>query len=441
MSSSSVTSIRKQFFTSALIVLGLFSFSDGFSQLGISGSTTVSAGTSYNYNGTYNGSFTYSYSGWYTYTITGGVVTGTSNTSKSGTAAGVIASASVSVTWNSSGTLQLDCGLGSKIINVTVIPPLNPGSLSPSSQAINYGATAGTITGTAATGGAASPSYTYQWQSSPDNVNWSNIGSTNTLNYSPGILYATTYFRRQVTENTTSSVAYTSSVVVNVYPQLTCTISPASQNITSGTAPSTLTSSVSGGNGSYSYQWQSSPDNSAWTNVGTASTYSPGVLFSAMYYRLTVTSNGANTTSNTATVTICTNPAGPITGLTTCVVGSTIQLADATAGGSWGSSNTGIATVDANGVVTGVAAGTATITYTVTNGCGTTFAQLGVTVIPLSSLLDSLGRGIADPIIIDTISLVQNTVKVTQFQQDTLYSSAHSIKNVVALRVVEETNK
>ena len=52
--------------------------------------------------------------------------------------------------------------------------------------------------------------------------------------------------------------------------------------------------------------------------------------------------------------------------------GSSLALSDATSGGVWSSSNTAIATVTAStGIVTGVAAGTDTITYTVTNinGC------------------------------------------------------------------------
>ncbi len=54
-----------------------------------------------------------------------------------------------------------------------------------------------------------------------------------------------------------------------------------------------------------------------------------------------------------------------ITGTTTlCAGGSTTTLADATSGGSWSTSNPAIASVNsATGVVTGVTAGTATITY------------------------------------------------------------------------------
>ncbi|MEI9808776.1 MAG: Ig-like domain-containing protein [Bacteroidota bacterium] len=43
-----------------------------------------------------------------------------------------------------------------------------------------------------------------------------------------------------------------------------------------------------------------------------------------------------------------------------------------TTGGIWASTDEAVATVDANGLVTAVSAGTATISYAVTNTCGIT---------------------------------------------------------------------
>jgi trimeric autotransporter adhesin len=61
----------------------------------------------------------------------------------------------------------------------------------------------------------------------------------------------------------------------------------------------------------------------------------------------------------------------PITGSGTICVGNTTPLLDVTGGGTWSSSNTAIASVIAGGVVTGVSAGTATISYNV-SGCAAT---------------------------------------------------------------------
>ena len=63
---------------------------------------------------------------------------------------------------------------------------------------------------------------------------------------------------------------------------------------------------------------------------------------------------------------------GPVTGALAVCQGGTVTLNDATSGGSWSSSNTAIATIGGTtGIVSGVLAGAATVTYTV-GGCYTT---------------------------------------------------------------------
>lgn len=86
------------------------------------------------------------------------------------------------------------------------------------------------------------------------------------------------------------------------------------------------------------------------------------------------------TTGCYATITInVLNLVLPITGSSTACVGATTTLSDASPGGTWTSSNTSRATVGpSTGIVTGVSAGTATITYTIGGGCG--FVTKPVTV-------------------------------------------------------------
>lgn len=67
-----------------------------------------------------------------------------------------------------------------------------------------------------------------------------------------------------------------------------------------------------------------------------------------------------------------------ITGPASVCTGTTINLADATPGGTWSSSNNSIATISSAGVVTGVAAGTVTISYALPRG--TNVASTSVTV-------------------------------------------------------------
>lgn len=75
-------------------------------------------------------------------------------------------------------------------------------------------------------------------------------------------------------------------------------------------------------------------------------------------------------------------PVRSILGSSSVSVGSAITLSINTGGGSWSSSNTAIATVGSTGIVTGISAGIDTISYTVTNACGSVVATKIIIVHP-----------------------------------------------------------
>ena len=82
-----------------------------------------------------------------------------------------------------------------------------------------------------------------------------------------------------------------------------------------------------------------------------------------------------DSTVNPISVAILVNPlptVAAITGSPDVCVGSTTVLASSTTGGVWSTSDATVADVSASGVVTGVSTGSATITYTVTDGNGCT---------------------------------------------------------------------
>jgi uncharacterized protein YjdB len=86
----------------------------------------------------------------------------------------------------------------------------------------------------------------------------------------------------------------------------------------------------------------------------------------------------------TTVVTVNANPA-VITGSTTVCTGATITLSDATTGGTWGSANPAIASITSGGVVTGVATGSTTITYSLSTGClQTVLMQVNSTPAPIT---------------------------------------------------------
>ncbi|MBC7552724.1 MAG: VCBS repeat-containing protein, partial [Taibaiella sp.] len=148
----------------------------------------------------------------------------------------------------------------------------------------------------------------------------------------------------------------------------------------------TLSNAVVGGT------WSSSNTALATVSAGGVVTgVAPGVAIISY-----TVSNVCGPQSDTMLFTVNTVPAAPpaITGIRSiCFGGGTTTLSDAVSGGRWSSGSVGIATVDSiTGVVTGVTPGTATITYTVFNSCGSNNVTTTVTVhgSPTASILSAV---------------------------------------------------
>jgi RHS repeat-associated protein len=190
--------------------------------------------------------------------------------------------------------------LNSAKVTVTVYPQLVTGTVTPASQTINYNTAPSSLTATSATGG--SGTYTYQWQDSSASTSgtWVPLSGATNLTYASGALTATTYYKIVSTSN---GVSVNSVVVlVTVYPQLVAgTITATPLSLPFGGDPGDVsTTPASGGSGSYTYQWYTSPDNSTWTSVSGATnpTYLIGSLYNNVYARLQVASNGVTANSN-----------------------------------------------------------------------------------------------------------------------------------------------
>ncbi len=72
----------------------------------------------------------------------------------------------------------------------------------------------------------------------------------------------------------------------------------------------------------------------------------------------------------------------PINGKTTVCKGGTITLLNAIAGGTWVSSNSAVANINASGVVAGITTGSVTISYMAVNTCDTAYAKVVVNPLP-----------------------------------------------------------
>ncbi len=197
---------------------------------------------------------------------------------------------------------------------------------------------------------------TYQWQSSATSGGtYTAISGATNYTYAPSVA-TNTYYNCVLTCTASGGSATSSNQLITANP---------SGGAFSGTpsacsgSTSTLSNAVSGGT------WSSSNTAIATVNptTGVVTGGAPGTC-SILY-----TTSGCTAVSTTWT----TNAApGTITGTANACVGATSTLANSTPGGTWTSSDTTIARVvtatTTTGTVTGMSAGTCTITYS--TGCG-----------------------------------------------------------------------
>jgi gliding motility-associated-like protein len=202
-----------------------------------------------------------------------------------------------------------------------------------------------------------------------------------------------------ISQTLTNSTNVAQTVVYTVTPVLTgCNGNPFTVTVTvnpvpvivnyalNGCSGTTITSTPINGSGNLiptgtTYTW-SLVDNSFVLGEQAESTgqssFSQSLVnlyTTAQLVNYTVTPSSLSCAGNTFTIAVTVNElptVAAITGATNVCTGLTTQLASATVGGTWSSSNTAVATVNASGVVTGVAVGNVTISYSVTNASGCT---------------------------------------------------------------------
>ncbi len=150
--------------------------------------------------------------------------------------------------------------------------------------------------------------YAYRWESSQDNLTYTETSGSNE-NYQPSTgINSTTWYRRVVYSG--ACVSTSNSIRINVLPVIqNNTISSVQQEICSGMQFTNLTGSVapalSGGDGTYVFRWESSTDGNNWitatgSNNGTdydpveTASYFPG----HQYFRRVVMSGSNNVCVN-----------------------------------------------------------------------------------------------------------------------------------------------
>ncbi len=139
-----------------------------------------------------------------------------------------------------------------------------------------------------------------------------------------------------------------------------------------------------------------------------------------------ILTSSCSSTYSVKSVTVHAAPAPPaITGATTVCMGSTGLLNNAIAGGIWSSTATGVATVSSAGLVSGITLGTATISYVVTNSCGTGSISTIVTVNTLPATAGTITGTV------DTVCM-GSSITLTDATTGGTWSSASGLVSVVS---------
>lgn len=186
--------------------------------------------------------------------------------------------------------------LASNVVSIQIqgtIPITNNVITAPAATAFCVSGDPAVITGNIPSGGIGT--FTYQWQSSADNVTFTDVAGATGQSYDPGPVSADTYYRRVASSGTCVPPAVSNVVSMKMLPAIAgnTITAPAITTFCTTGDPALLTGSIpTAGNGTYAYQWQKSNDNILFTDIAgaTGKDYDPGVITATTYYRRLVTS-------------------------------------------------------------------------------------------------------------------------------------------------------
>jgi hypothetical protein len=192
---------------------------------------------------------------------------------------------------------QVTCGSAyySDTAEFTVYPYFNPGTISLGTvDSTAWNTQPLPVSGTLASGGADSV-YKYQWFYSANGITYYPITDGGQgVNYQPPVLTVSTYYYRQATCGPTTRNSNAVLLPVQTMVFNPGTISPYTSVVSSGASPTLTGSTATGGtSATYTYQWQQSYDEIAWTNISgaTSTSYAPSSISRTTYFRRYVTNN------------------------------------------------------------------------------------------------------------------------------------------------------
>ncbi|GAB4292910.1 MAG: hypothetical protein Kow0068_18070 [Marinilabiliales bacterium] len=161
-------------------------------------------------------------------------------------------------------------------------------------------------------------SYNVLWEESTDSITFTPAaGTNNNLNYDPGQLFSDMYYRRTITASfnngCTTQDSKSNVVFVKVNPAITNNqiIPQDTDFVCAGTHAKIISEqTLQGGNGSYSFHWQTSNDNVNWMPApgnNAIEEYTTPLIQNPVYFRRITYSGGCTDISNSVYIQLDTN--------------------------------------------------------------------------------------------------------------------------------------
>lgn len=163
-------------------------------------------------------------------------------------------------------------------------PPIGDNTLA-AFQTICAGDQAQLLSGAIPSGGYGN--YQYQWEHSPNGINWTALSGETNRDYLPAILNASAYYRRIVSAGLCPPVT-SDSILIFEEQRLGNNIISANQSLCEFVVGQSLSGTLpTGGTGLYTYNWETSPDGTNWFSAGINTSIIPvvGAGFRVWYRR------------------------------------------------------------------------------------------------------------------------------------------------------------
>lgn len=154
-------------------------------------------------------------------------------------------------------------------INITVFQPLAAGTLN-GDRSVCYNTQPDSIKlSEPFTGGSNADILSYQWHKSTDGNNWETITGATNNQFRPEALTADTWFKLTATDNTCTESQTTAPVKITVLNSLNApVIAATADTICDNMGTSfTIQTQASGGDNTFTYQWQKKASGEEWTNA------------------------------------------------------------------------------------------------------------------------------------------------------------------------------